>query len=299
MRCCCCAYVHTGRALAISFITSIGKVRRVDAIAYACVRLPENQGLVFPRGCYLADGTLREFDGPAEDMQFLECIRSPNGEDFLYVFYQPQQGWHVMLSYNIIAKHLSAPLNCHGYCLFDNGRMVVFSAPDDEPRLHHPMQIWQTPYCADSFQAPARTECYLSKIGNRDLVRGIAEGYGLSRLIRHDTITLGVYQELIRASRRMLDAYHWLGHDEAGDLKKVVQDIRTTAIAAVGEYEKVLRIRADHARQLKPAPRPRNLSQSWLPALPAAALTTISAPDRLRIQRGRPWRCAIFAMLTR
>ncbi len=266
-----------------------GKVRRVDAIAYTCVRLPENQGLVFPRGCYLAEGTLREFDGPAEDMQFLECIRSPNGEDFLYVFYEPQQGWHVMLSYNIIAKHLSAPLNCHGYCLFDNGRMVVFSAPDGEPRQHHPMQFWQTPYCADSFQAPTKAECYLSKIGNRDLVRGIAEGYGLSRLIRHDTITLGVYQELIRASRRMLDAYHWLGHDEAGDLQNVVQDIRATAIAAVGEYEKVLRISADHARQLEASAEAVRSLESELAASAASSGIDdyIRALDRLRIQRGQ------------
>ena len=267
----------------------LGQVRRVDAIARTCLRLPENQGLVFPRGCYLMDGALREFDGPADGMQFLECVRAPNGEDFLYVFYQPEQGRHVLLAYNMIAKQLATPLRCHGFCLFDDGRMVLFSALDHEPRLHHPMQIWQTPFCADSFQPPQPAESYLSRIGNRELVRGISEGYGLSRLVRHDTITLGVYQELVRAARRMLDAYHWLGHEEAGDLGKVVGDIRATAIAAVGEYEKVLRIRADHEQQLEASAAAIRTLESELATSAATSGIDdyVRAMDRIRIQRGQ------------
>jgi hypothetical protein len=220
-------------------------VVRVDSIAEACIRLPEDHGLIFPKGVYLQNGEVRLFEEDTEGMVYLECIKSPNGEDFLYVFYHVEQGRHVLLQYNLITKSLANPVFCHGYSLYDDGRMVLFRAPDNEPRRVHPMQIWQTPFYAETHEVAAGGNPYLARIGNRDLVRATSEAYAVSRVITAGHWSLAQFEDLIRGCTTLLDRYHWLGDTEAFDLRSVVQEIRNAAVAAVDEFEKVERARAN------------------------------------------------------
>ncbi|MBT3376623.1 MAG: AAA family ATPase [Lentisphaerae bacterium] len=224
---------------------------RMDSIAQACIQLPEDHGIITPKGYYLQDGRQREFDENVEGMGYLECIKSPNGEDFLYIFYHVAQGRHVLIQYNLISKELSTPIFCHGYSLYGDGRMVLFSAPDEEPKRIHPMQVWQTPFYADTHEVTQDADSFLGKIGNRALVRGISEGYAISRLITSSHITLETYHDSIRATTHMLDGYHWLGHEDVFDLQGVVQQVKAAAVAAVDEYEKVVTIRESTEQQLR------------------------------------------------
>ncbi|MEZ5703127.1 MAG: DNA repair ATPase [Burkholderiaceae bacterium] len=76
-------------------------------------------------------------------------LRSPNGEDVLYVFYQPGGGHYVLFTYNLInGKTLAAPIVAHGYARFEDGRILVFLADSEEPSRVHPMQLWQTPFAS-------------------------------------------------------------------------------------------------------------------------------------------------------
>ncbi|MBO4344313.1 MAG: DNA repair ATPase [Victivallales bacterium] len=247
-------------------------VCRIDSIAQACVLLPEGQGFIFPKGCYQQNGAIREFDADTEGMQFLECVRSPNGEDFMYIFYNTLQGRHIIFTYNLISKEIAAPVICHGYSIFDDGRMVIFSDPDGEARRNHPMQVWQTPFFSDSFSAPVKNGGYLSMVGNRSLVRGISEGYGISRLIHSEPVTISVYQQIIRDARKMLDAYHWLSSQDCLSIADDVNAIRSTAISAVGEYEKYLAIKQDHENRLKK-------HEETIAALRTEAATTSDSAD--------------------
>ena len=247
-------------------------VKRIDSIAQACVLLPEGQGFIFPKGCYQQNGSIREFDADTEGMHFLECVRSPNGEDFMYIFYNTLQGRHIIFTYNLISKEIAAPVICHGYSIFDDGRMVIFSDPDGEARRNHPMQVWQTPFFADSFSVPVKNGGYLSMVGNRSLVRGISEGYGISRLIHSEPVTIAVYQQIIRDARKMLDAYHWLTNQECLSIADDVNAIRSTAISAVGEYEKYLAIKQDHETRLKK-------HEETIAALRTEAATTSDSAD--------------------
>lgn len=235
----------------IVYNSRLESAMRIDAIDQACIELPEDHGIIFPRGYYLIDGRSRVFEDDVENMRYLECIRSPNGEDFLYVFYHEVKGLHVLLQYNLISKELSTPIFCHGYSLFADGRMVIFSAPDEEPRRNHPMQLWQTPFCSDDYEAPVTNESPLARIGNRDLVRGISEGYGVSRLINSDVINLDVYAELLRGTTSLLDGYFWINEPDCGDLAATVREINKTAVAALDEFEKVVRIRENTVRQIE------------------------------------------------
>ena len=68
------------------------QVMRIDAIGLACVQLPEDHGIIFPGGCYLQSGVHKAFEQPMDGMRFKRSVRSPNGEDVQYIFYDPQLG---------------------------------------------------------------------------------------------------------------------------------------------------------------------------------------------------------------
>jgi hypothetical protein len=215
---------------------------REDTLAQACILLPEDHGIIFPRGCYLQDGEMKVFQDDVEGMIYRRCLRSPNGEDYAYIFYQPDAGRYIFIQYNLIAKSLANPIFCHGFTTFADGHVLLFSSPDDEPKRMHAMQIWQTPFYADTHVVVKDVHSFLNKIGNRDLVRGVSDCFAISRLIARDP-SLQNFEDIISESSKLLDSYHWLDHKEVGNLQTVMADIRTAAVAAVDEYEKVVRIR--------------------------------------------------------
>ncbi|MEV4107835.1 DNA repair ATPase [Nonomuraea sp. NPDC049695] len=212
-------------------------VIRLDGIGQACQRLPEDQGLIFPGGYYLATGVSKTFDTDVTDLEFERVVRSPNGEDVLYVFHARGDGRSLLLPYNVIRKEVANPIVCHGYSLFDDGTMVVFRATSDEPTRVHPMQVWQTPYVSDTYAAaqPAGTGP-LERIGNAELVRGISDCLSVSRMIEEMAPSTGTFEGLIAACTRAFDSYHWLG--EHG-LREPLADVRATAEQVLDEYENV------------------------------------------------------------
>ncbi|EYF00184.1 DNA repair ATPase [Chondromyces apiculatus] len=229
------------------------KVVRVDAVGQACLTLPEDQGIVFPNGYYLLTGESKRFDESGDDLLFERVIKSPNGEDVLYVFHRVSDGKYVLFPYNVIRKEIATPIPCHGYSLFDDGKMVIFRSTDEATRVH-PMQIWQTPFMTAEFAASVPTDgSYLAKVGNPDLVRGISDALSLRRLCVSDQPTRMTYEDVIKTCDRMVDAYYWLGHAEAGDLGGSVRDLRKVAESIIDEFEKVEAIRARAKQSLAAA----------------------------------------------
>ncbi|MEU4802351.1 DNA repair ATPase [Actinosynnema sp. NPDC023587] len=222
------------------FNTRTKTVVRLDGIGQACQRLPEDQGLIFPGGYYLATGVSKTFDTAVDELEFERVIRSTNGEDVLYVFHARREGRSLLLPYNVIRKEVSTPLSCHGYSLFDDGTMVVFRAVDDEPTRVHPMQVWQTPYLSDTYAAaqPVGTGP-LERVGNADLVRGISDCLSVSRVVGEMAASAPVFEDLIASCTRVFDSYHWLGEPDLGDLRTPLTEVRSTAEQVLDEFETV------------------------------------------------------------
>jgi ATPase involved in DNA repair/ATPase family associated with various cellular activities (AAA) len=223
------------------FNTRTKTVVRLDGIGQACQRLPEDQGIIFPDGYYLATGVSRTFENTDTDgLEFERVIRSPNGEDVLYVFHARRSGRTLLLPYNVIRKEVANPLPCHGYSLFEDGTLVAFRATSDEPTRVHPMQVWQTPYVSDSFAAaqPVGTGP-LERVGNADLVRGISDCLSVTRMVNEMAPSTAVFEGLIGACARAFDSYHWLGEQELGDLRGALTDVRATAEQVLAEFENV------------------------------------------------------------
>nr|BFE47596.1 DNA repair ATPase [Saccharothrix mutabilis subsp. capreolus] len=222
------------------FNTRTKTVVRLDGIGQACQRLPEDQGLIFPGGYYLATGVSKTFDTDVDELEFERVIRSTNGEDVLYVFHARREGRSLLLPYNVIRKEVANPLPCHGYSLFDDGTLVVFRASSEEPTRVHPMQVWQTPYLSDTYAAaqPAGTGP-LERVGNADLVRGISDCLSVSRMVGEMAPSVAVFEDLIASCTRVFDSYHWLGDPDLGDLRTPLTEVRATAEQVLDEFETV------------------------------------------------------------
>jgi len=223
------------------FNTKTQEVLRQDAIATACQLLPEEHGIVFPTGFALASGLHQDFPEPPEGSVYERTVSSPNGEDTLFIFYHRQHGVYTLLSYNLIQQTISTPLVCSGYCMFADGTIALFKA-GEEPQRHHALQVWQTPYhSADHEPETNNKDSMLYRIGNRDIVRGMAECSQLLQLIDRQDLYQDLYVDIVQTSADISDAYYWLDETDCFELGGSVRQIRETAEAAVGAYEKLRR----------------------------------------------------------
>ena len=218
-------------------------VIRQDAIAHACIQLPEDHGIIFPGGYYLQSGEHKSFEDKAEDLQLHRVMKSPNGEDFLYIFYEPNEGQYALFGYNLITRTLQNPIYGHGQSLYNNGRAVVFNA-ETEPSRVHAMQIWQTPFCSEEHASsqPADTS-FLGKIGNPELVRGVSELYHIVKLISVQEPSTQHFNDLVKESRQLFDRYHWLSDDTLIKLNDLLKQVVTTSELVLDEFEKVASIK--------------------------------------------------------
>ena len=233
-----------------------GQVLRNDAIVQACVQLPEDHGIIFPGGSYLQSGEHRQFDAGVEGPQFKRSIRSPNGEDVLYIFYDRQAGRSALLVYNTIARSLQNPVIGHGYAFLADGRLVLFNAEGDAPTRIHPMQVWQTPFYSDEYAAsrPPSTS-FLGAIGNAELVRGISNLIAVARQIASPDVSLPRYQRLVEQARRLFDSHHWFDDANCGGIASLLHAVTATGESVLDEFEKVQSIAAQSQQAMDDARR--------------------------------------------
>lgn len=261
--------------------------QRLDSIADACILLPEDHGLIFSNGYYLQTGVTKTFDNNVKDLAFDRRVASPNGEDYLYVFHNRTTGEYVLLAYNMIEQEVATPIVCNGFSIFDDGMLVYFRS-DTQPQKHHGLQIWRTPFLGQEIPVGEQTDSYLYKIGNKEIVRAMAESHELLNLIGQDDSYANLYLDLVKKTTDLIDSYFWINQPETGDLGNPLTSIRTAATAAVDEFDKVVRIRKATETQFKTA------SQEALEAVSNAATKQfrhiddfVDALTKLRTVRGQ------------
>ncbi|MFI1601973.1 DNA repair ATPase [Streptomyces griseofuscus] len=242
----------TDRYLVFNALTRA--VVRLDGIGQACRRLPEEQGVVFPGGYCLAGGQHKAYELDVTGLEFEQEIRAPNGEDVLYAFRDRSGGGTLLLSYNTLRKEVATPLPCQGWALFEDGALAVLRAGGDEPAHTHPVQWWTSPYVSDTHAAALRTGTGpLARVGNADLVRGLADCLSVARLVA-DGITTGEgYRALTAACVRAADTHHWLADPELGAVQEPLAAVRETAEQVLAEFETVRELTRGAAEALEEA----------------------------------------------
>ncbi|MCV6615703.1 MAG: DNA repair ATPase, partial [Cellvibrionaceae bacterium] len=221
----------------------------------SCVQLPEDHGIIFPGGYYLQNGECKHFDEQAQGLVFKRKIRSPNGEDVLYIFYQPEQGIVGLFAYNLIDKALQNPIYGHGYALAETGRLVIFSA-ESEPTRVHPMQLWQTPYVSVEYASKApSSQSFYGRIGNAELVRGVSDLYSICRMIGNQSVSARLYEELSKSAAKVFDDHYWIAEPQTEAIATGLKEIVTTAELVIDEFEKVQSIRQNSDKAMAEAER--------------------------------------------
>ncbi|MFH8381874.1 DNA repair ATPase [Kitasatospora sp. NPDC018058] len=231
-----------------------GRVTRIDALGRACLRLPADQGVAFPGGCHLVDGTVRTFDQPVDGLAYERTVHSPNGEDVLYEFRSAADGRALLQPYNSVRQEAAAPLVCQGYALLPDGTLIALRPAEDGPTRLHPVQLWQSPFTSERHAAeqPPGTGP-LARIGNADLVRGLADCLALARLAAAGADTPAGHQAVLAACTRTADRHHWLGQSGLGNLAAPLAEIRDTARQVIAEYEAIAQLTAHAAGQTEEA----------------------------------------------
>ncbi|MGB3467160.1 MAG: DNA repair ATPase, partial [Cyclobacteriaceae bacterium] len=234
----------------ILYNSKLEKAQRIDELAESCILLPDDQGIIFTNGFYLQNGDFKRFDNNLERMVFENRIDAPNGEDFLYIFYNRENGIYLLLNYNLIKQKVENPLICHGYSIFENGEMCLFKA-DREAKKHHVVQIWQTPFTGPDFITEVKDDSMISKIGNKEIVRAMAECHEVINLIEKEEVFATLYIDIIKMCTDIADSYHWLDKEELFNLAEPLAKVKDTASATVEEFEKVTRIKENTSQTQK------------------------------------------------
>jgi len=219
-------------------------VIRVDSIGQSCAALPEDHGIIFPDGYYLGTGELKLFGSKVGDHTLERIVHAPNGEDSLYVFYSLTTGEYVLLPYRLIAQKVEERITCHGFSLFPNGHLVLFRA-DNEPQKHHMIQLRQTPFYQPGFEPAGKREAFLYQVGNREVVRCLAECNEILTLAGKDHPYAELYTDLVTRCTGILDGYPWLSSEEGFKVDEGLRDLREASSRAVDEFDKVLRLQRD------------------------------------------------------
>ena len=84
-------------------------------------------------------------------------------------------------------------------------------------------------------------------------MRGLSDALSIARLAANDKPQRTTFDDILALTTRATDAYYWLGHADAGDLKTAVADVKSTAKLILDEYDKVVALEAEAKRTLAAA----------------------------------------------
>lgn len=220
------------------FNTRTKQITNIPMLNEAGILLPDNQGIIFSNGYYLQSGEHKIFESELKNLEFFRRIASPNGEDYKFVFYQNEKNIYVLMSYNIIAQQVETPTICNGYTVFPDGKLILFRS-EEEATKHHMVQIWQTPYSAEVIENPDKKDSEIFKIGNKNIVKAMAECQELITLVNKEDSYEGLYDDISKKANDIVDSYFWISNKKTFELAVPLRQIKEIANTAIEEFEKV------------------------------------------------------------
>ena len=86
-------------------------------------------------------------------------------------------------------------------------------------------------------------------MGNKDIVRGMAECHEVLGLINKEDTYANLYVDIVKQSTDILDSFFWITNEETGGLATPLGEIRNAAASAIDEFEKVVRVKRNTASE--------------------------------------------------
>ncbi len=241
------------KELASRFFIFNGKqqsVVRVDSLGQSCALLPEEHGLIFPGGYYLSTGGLKQFESRDQPFTLERVVHAPNGEDSLYVFYERESGEYVLMPYRLIPQRVEERIACHGFSLFADGHLLLFRG-EPEAQKHHQIQLRQTPFYQPGHEPAGKTDAFLHRVGNKEVVRCLAEINEVLILVDREIPYAELYVDLVKRCGALLDAYPWLSSPDGFGIDTQLKEVQSAADQAVDEFDKVRRLQREAVQRLE------------------------------------------------
>ena len=227
------------------FNEKLQAVHRVDSIGQSCVLLPEEHGLIFPDGYYLQTGELKRYQAEEGSMVLERTITSPNGEDYLYVYFDRTSGLYVLMPYRLIEQEVSERIACNGFSLFPSGDLVSFRA-EEEAIKHHMIQVRQSPFYQSGHEPEsAERDSLLFQVGNKSVVKAMAECNEVLLLIQKESPYADLYADMAAKAGSIPSAHTWLTSDEGFGIVDTLKSVAETAEKAIAEFDKVRRMKLE------------------------------------------------------
>lgn len=237
------------------FNTITNDILKADLIEKSCKKLPEGHGVLFPNGYHLISGESKIFENETPDLMFFELIKSPNGEDYLYIFFDIEKDFYTLYSYNVIQKEISTPIHAHGYSLYNDGKLFVFrKSENQQPSRVHALRVWQTPFeTQENFlnNNEKKEKNFLTNIGNNELVNAISDNFTLIKLINKKEVSNIIYEKIIKYTENILLTYHWLENDSVQNINETLKEIKIISNSIIDEFEKVKIIKEKSEEEIK------------------------------------------------
>ena len=127
-----------------------GNLYRADGIRESLAIIGSDDGCVFSNGYLLVKSDdYKEFN-ISKRYLFQNVIESPNGEDFLYVFFEKESQRYVIYPYNIVEKEIHQYINAGGFTILDDGTLFVSKEQDNPSKLHN-IQVIKTPFFSQEY----------------------------------------------------------------------------------------------------------------------------------------------------
>lgn len=118
------------------------------------------------------------------------------------------------------------------------------------PQKHHQIQLRQTPFYQLGHEPAGQKDAFLYQVGNKDVVRCLAECNEVLTLAGKETPYAELYSDLVRRCTAMLDAYPWLTSADGFQINDALQQLREIADKAVDEFAKVRRLQHEAVLKL-------------------------------------------------
>lgn len=214
-----------------------------DGLGYAGVMLPENAGIIYSNGYYLKDGGFKKYEHLDKEAYHYETVKSPNGEDYMYVFYSLKNNTYYLYNYSIVSKEIDAPIIANGYVSIDNGSLLI--SKTDEKNTYgkvHDIQIWKTSFYSDEYYSSLVNkivENRISKIGNSELVKAIGSLNTIVNFIHNKEVSVSVYENIISMIEQANDGYHWLKEFSDLQISEKLKEVKDSAFLVIQEFKKV------------------------------------------------------------
>lgn len=232
------------------FNTKTKEVLNIPMLNESGILLPDHQGIIFSNGYYLQSGEHKIFESELTNLEFVRRFPSANGEDYFYLFYQNEKNIYVMMSYNIINQAVETPIFCSGFTLFNDGKLIFFRSEAEATR-HHMVQIWQTPFQKEIVENSDKKDSEIYKIGNKNIVKAMAECQELIVLLNKEDSYEGLYADISKKSNDIADGFFWINHKTTFELGAPLAQIKGIANTAIDEFEKVQLQKQNTADELK------------------------------------------------